>query len=82
MGGELAPTIPRQRLHQPVRQAADAKSERSNDRVRFLVRQAHEHDVARLALDEGCDPQISHPFENDAIRLRSVMTRPTGIILP
>ena len=30
----------------------------------------------------ACDPQISHPFENDAIRLRSVMTRPTGIILP
>lgn len=29
-----------------------------------------------------CDPQISHPFENDAIRLRSVMTLPTGIILP
>ena len=44
---------PRQRLNKPLRQPADATCERSNDGVRFLVGQAHEHDVARLALDEG-----------------------------
>ena len=63
MRGELAPTIPRQRLHETVRQPADATSERSNDRVGFLGRQAHEHDVARLALDEGGNEGSPRPFQ-------------------
>jgi hypothetical protein len=66
MRRELAAAIPCERLHESLWQPANATSERSNDRVGFLVWQAHEYDVARLTLDECGNEGSSHAFQEVA----------------
>jgi len=63
MRGELTAAVPRERFHEPVRPSVDAARERSNDGVRLLVGQPHEHDVSGLTLNERRDEGSPRPFQ-------------------